>query len=207
MTMTSSPTMPPTADSVLRRANATSSRRSVRSSERLAVSAITDTRIEQCVAHIDQYVDEDEDHRVEQDEVLDDDDVALDQRGYERASQTGHTEGLFYCHRAAQHETKQHAGDGDNGQERVGQGVAQHDAPLLGAPGTRGAHIILVDDLEKARRRHPGDVSALGQTEDNGRADHDLEVLPGRLPEVDDDDGRLVPEPEQQGQHDEHAEP
>src|SRR5262245_33621206 len=120
MTMTSSPTMPPMADSVFRRANATSSRMSVRSSESLAVSAIADTRIEQRLIHIDQYVDEDEDHRVEQDEVLDDDDVALDQRGHERASETGHTEGLFYRHRAAQHEAKQHAGDGDNRQERVG---------------------------------------------------------------------------------------
>src|SRR2546430_15737288 len=38
-------------------------------------------------------------------------------------------------------------------------------------------------------------------------ADDDLEVLPGVLPDVDDHDRRLVAEPEEEGQDDQHPEP
>src|SRR5258705_3214316 len=83
MTMMSTPTMPPAADSVLRRAKLTSSRRIERFSEKVLGSGIADARVEERIAQIDQEVHHDEDHRVEQDEILDHDDVALDQRGDE----------------------------------------------------------------------------------------------------------------------------
>src|SRR5947199_9935779 len=95
MTMMERPTRPPTADSVLRRekrASSTSNADLITGSPRpsnglrLAVpSAIPDARIEPRVAEVDQHVDDDEDHGVEQPQVLHDDDVALDHRHHERA--------------------------------------------------------------------------------------------------------------------------
>src|SRR5262245_24910926 len=207
ITTMSRPTIPPAADRVLRRAKPASSRRIERSTDAIAGSGIADARIEPRVAQIDYEVHEDEDHRVEEDEILHDDDVALDEGGNQGAAEPRHAEGLLYGDRAAQHEAQQHAGDRDDGQERVGERVPQDHAPLLGALGAGRAHVVFADDLEQAGARHPRDVGALGKAQDDGWPDHDLEVLPGRLPEVDDDDGCLVAEPEQERQHDEHAEP
>src|SRR5215471_20370333 len=87
ITMMRRPTIAPTADRVLRRANPTSSRGTERSSEAMVGSGIPDTRVEQRVTQIDHEVYEDEDHRIEEDEVLDHDDVPLDQRGDEGAAE------------------------------------------------------------------------------------------------------------------------
>src|SRR5215471_12013818 len=81
------PTMPPAAERVLRRAKPASSRRSERSTEAAPGSGIADTGIEQSVAQIDEEIDQDEDHRVEQHEILHHDDVALDERGDQRAAE------------------------------------------------------------------------------------------------------------------------
>src|SRR2546426_575882 len=90
----------------------------------------SNSRVEPRVAQIDQHVDDDEDRRVEQHQVLDDDDVALDHGGDERASEPGHPERLLDRHRSAQHEAQQHARDGDHRQERVRQRGAEHDQAL-----------------------------------------------------------------------------
>src|SRR2546427_3780144 len=217
MKMMERPTRPPTADSVLRRekrASSTSNADLITGSPRpsnglrLAVpSAIPDTRVEPRVAEVDQHIDHDEDHGVEQHEVLHDDDVALDHRDHERAPQPRHPERLLDRHRAAEHEAQEHAGDRDDGQQRVGQRVPHHDDPLAQSLRPRRPHEVLADDLEQTGPRHPRDIGALSEPEDEGGADHDLEVLPRALPEVDDHDRRLVAEPEQRGQHDQHAEP
>src|SRR5882724_11917901 len=102
--MMARPTKPPMADSVLRREKRASSTSSalitgsprtlvacgarsqtrLASRLRLALRAVLrlarplpvpDTRIEPRIAEVDQHVDDDEDHRVEQHEVLHDDDV------------------------------------------------------------------------------------------------------------------------------------
>src|SRR5262245_35183150 len=65
-------TIPPTADSGLRRTKAASSPRTERS------ISVPDPGIEPGVGHVHEHVDEDEDRRVEQHEVLDHDDVSLD---------------------------------------------------------------------------------------------------------------------------------
>ena len=49
-------------------------------------------------------------------------------RRHEGAAEAGHAERLLDRHGAAEHEAEEHAGDGDDGQERVGQRVAQHHA-------------------------------------------------------------------------------
>src|SRR5215471_11250927 len=90
------PTIPPAADSVLRRAKPTSSRRMERSAGALAGSGIADARVEPRVAQIDHEVHEDEDHGVEKHEVLHHDDVPLDQRGDEGAAEPGHAECLLH---------------------------------------------------------------------------------------------------------------
>src|SRR3989442_8718898 len=124
MTMMERPTRPPTADSVLRRekrASSTSNADLITGSPRpsnglrLAVpSAVPDARVEPRVAEVDQHVDDDEDHGVEQHEVLHDDDVALDPRDDERTPEARYAERLLDRHRATQHEAEQHAGDGDD---------------------------------------------------------------------------------------------
>src|SRR5215470_5153105 len=81
----SRPRIPPAADRVLRRAKPTNSRNTERPSDARVGSSIPDTRVEQRVAQIDHEVHEDEDHRIEEDEVLDHDDVSLDERGDEGA--------------------------------------------------------------------------------------------------------------------------
>src|SRR5262245_55936692 len=139
------PTIPPTADRVLRRAKATSSPRIERCTDAMAGSGIADPRIEPRVAQIDHEVHEHEDHRVEEDEVLYHDDVPLDERGDEGAAEPGHAERLLHGDRAPQHEAQKHAGDGDDGQERVRQGVAKHHVPLLGTLGPGRAHVVLTD--------------------------------------------------------------
>src|SRR6266545_1838710 len=108
------PTKPPSADRVLRRAKRTSSANTAFIPRLVRPSAVADPRVEPRVAEVDQDVDRDEDHGVEQDEVLHDDDVALDHRDDERAPEAGHAERLLYRHRATQHEAQQHAGDGDD---------------------------------------------------------------------------------------------
>src|SRR5262245_3456253 len=125
ITTMSRPTIPPAADRVLRRAKPASSRRIARSADAVAGSGIADARIEPRVAQVDHEVHEDEDHRVEEDEVLHHDDVALDQRGDEGAAEPGHAEGLLHGDRAAQHEAQEHARDRDDGQERIGKSVPQ----------------------------------------------------------------------------------
>src|SRR5215510_5441428 len=139
----SSPTIAPAADRVLRRAKPTSSRKMERSTDATAGSGIADARVEPRVAQIDHKVYEDEDHGVEEHEVLHHDDVPLDQRGDEGAAEPRHAERLLHRHRAAQHEAQQDAGDGDDGQEGVGEGVAQHHAPFLRALGAGCAHVVL----------------------------------------------------------------
>src|SRR6516162_7028888 len=77
-----SPTSPPSADSVLRREKrASSSARSF-----MTTSAIPDARVEPRVAQIDQDVHGHENHSVEKDQILNDDDVALDHGGDECAA-------------------------------------------------------------------------------------------------------------------------
>src|SRR6266700_5730800 len=151
MAMMRRPTMPPAADSELRRAKVASSRRMERSGEAGAGSGIADARIEPRIAQVDEKVHQHEDDRIEQNKVLDHDDVALDQCGDERAAEARHAEGLLDRHRAAQHEAQEHARDGDDGEQRIGQGVAEHHLPLLRALGAGRAHVILSDDLEQAR--------------------------------------------------------
>src|SRR5216683_5392038 len=199
----SAPTRPPAAERGLRQTKRANSP----AMDRWPGSGITDARVEPGVAQIDQEVHQHEDDRVEQDEVLDHDDVALDERNDEGATQARDSEGLLDCNRAPEHEAEEYTGDRDDRQERVGQGVAQDDTPLQHSLGAGRAHVVLVDDLEEARARHPRDVGALGQAQHDRGPDDDLEVLPGRIPGLDDDDGRLVPEPEEQREHDEHPEP
>src|SRR5262249_62408282 len=75
----SRPTRPPIAESVFRREKrASSMARAV-----IGGSAVSDTRVEAGVAQVGQHVDADEDYRVEQDEVLGDDDVAVGHGGEE----------------------------------------------------------------------------------------------------------------------------
>src|SRR5215470_9044642 len=150
ITTMSRPTIAPTADRVLRRANPTNSRGTERPSEAMVGSGIADARVEPRVAQVDREVHEDEDHRVEKHEILHHDDVPLDQRGDEGAAEPRHAECLLHRHRAAQHEAQQHTRDGDDGQERVGQGVAKHHTPFLGSLGARRAHVVLADHLEEA---------------------------------------------------------
>src|SRR6267378_5250851 len=156
--MMAMPTRPPMAESVLRRAKRASSATicPITDSPRLRLrlakpSAVTDARVEPCVAEIDQHVDHDEDHRVEQYEVLHHDDVALDHGDDERAPEPGHAEGLLDGHRAAEHEAKQHAGDGDHGQQRIGQRMTHDHHALAQSLGTRGANEVLADHLQQAR--------------------------------------------------------
>src|SRR5438093_3125224 len=161
MTMMERPTRPPTADSVLRRekrASSTSNADLITGSPRpsnglrLAVpSAVPDARVEPGVAEVDQHVDHHEDHGVEQHEVLYHDDVTLDHGDDERAAESGHAEGLFDGHRAAEHEAEQHAGDGDHGQQRVGQRMTHDHHSFAQSLGTRGANEVLADDLQQAR--------------------------------------------------------
>src|SRR5262245_63151552 len=100
------PNRPPIAESVLRREKrATSMARAFTDA-----SPEADARVEPRVAQIDQDVHRDEDHGVQQDEVLHDDDVALDHGGDERAAEAGHAERLLDGHRAAEHEAQEHAG-------------------------------------------------------------------------------------------------
>ena len=129
-----------------------------------------DPRVEPRVGQVDEDVDGDEDQRVQEHQVLHHDDVALHDRGHEGASEAGHAERLLDGHRAAEHEAEEHAGDRDDGEERIGQRVVQHHRALHGALGARRPHVVLADHLEQARARHAGDVGALGQPQHDGRA-------------------------------------
>src|SRR5437016_1832972 len=117
-TMIKSPTSPPTIDNGLRRAKSHSSRATERSlgasdasTTTAAVSelmrSVPDPRIEPGIGQIDEDVDDDEDRRVEQHEVLHHDDVALDDRGDERAAEPRHHVRLFDGDGAAAHESQQ----------------------------------------------------------------------------------------------------
>src|SRR5262245_9848432 len=68
-------------------------------------------------------------------------------------------------------------------------------------------YIILTNDLEEGGARHAGNVRRLLQPEDYSRPDDQLQIRPWVFPDMDDRQRRLIVEPEQQGQHDEHAEP
>src|SRR2546426_11042764 len=99
------PTKPPSADRVFRREKRASSP----STDVVTVLAGADARVEPRVAEVDQDVDGDEDHGVEQDEVLHDDDVALDHRDDERSPDAGHSARMFDRHRATKPTRQQHA--------------------------------------------------------------------------------------------------
>src|SRR5207244_13495820 len=159
-TMMKSPTSPPTIDNGLRRAKSHSSRATERSlgasdasTTTAAVSelmrSVPDPRIEPGIGQIYEDVDDDEDRRVEQHEVLHDDDVALDDRGDERAAEPGHAERLLHGHRATEDEAEQHARDRDGRQHRVRQRVSEHDRLLVGPLRSRGPHVVLADHLEE----------------------------------------------------------
>src|SRR5437763_1025179 len=95
MTTIRNPTTPPATAIGLRRVKAASSRQTesagvgatpgsvVTAWASPFTSGIPDARVEPGVAQVDRDVDEDEDRRVEQDEVLHHDDVALDHRHHE----------------------------------------------------------------------------------------------------------------------------
>ena len=73
--------------------------------------------------------------------------------------------------------------------------------------GAGGAHVILANDFEEARARHPRDVSGLPQAQHDRRADDDLKIVP-RIGEQRGAGHRgAIAEPEQAGQDDQHAEP
>src|SRR4030095_8922380 len=93
------------------------------------------------------------------------------------------------------------------GSSALGRGWRRATQPPRRALAPRRPHEVLADDFQQARAGHARDVGALGEPQHEGGTDHHLEVLPGVLPEVDDDEGRLVAEPEERGEHDEHAQP
>src|SRR5881628_1426274 len=105
----------------------------------------TNPGVEPRVAQIDQHVDDDEDRRIEQHEVLNDDDVALDHGGDERAPESRHAERLLDRDGATQHEPQQHARDGDDRQERIRQSVAEHDEALAQSLGARRPDEVVTD--------------------------------------------------------------
>src|SRR5262245_49203403 len=86
--MIARPTTPPASDSGLRRAMSASSRTTERSPAAtgtsrtavvsVAMASVADPRVEPGIGQIHEHVDHDEDHRVEQHQVLHHDDVALD---------------------------------------------------------------------------------------------------------------------------------
>src|SRR6195256_2491811 len=76
-------------------------RASLTAAARPPISAIPDARIKPPGAEVKEHVHAHEDHGVEQDQVLDDDDVALDHRGDERAAEAGYAERLLDGDRAA----------------------------------------------------------------------------------------------------------
>src|SRR2546426_7329287 len=119
MATMSSPTMAPAADRAVRDAKATSSRTTERSPLARAGSGIVDAWVQPGIAQVHEQVHHHEDGRVEEHEVLDHDDVALDHRGDERAPEARNAEGLLDGHRAAQDEAEEDAGDRDDGQQRV----------------------------------------------------------------------------------------
>src|SRR5581483_11105669 len=69
---------------------------------------VADPGIEPGEGEVDADVDPHADQGVEQHQVLDHDDVALDDGGDEGASDCRHPEGMLHRHRAAQHEPQQH---------------------------------------------------------------------------------------------------
>src|SRR3989442_681494 len=94
MAMMSTRTRPPAAERGSRQAKRAISP----GMDRRSGSGIADTRVEPGIAQIDQEVHHHEDDGVEQHEVLHHDDVALDQRRHESATQPRDTEGLLDRH-------------------------------------------------------------------------------------------------------------
>src|SRR6266851_5306729 len=142
ITMIAAATSAPMIDNGFRRANWASSRATDRSLATYGISATAtavsgvmpsepDPGIEPRVGHVHEDVHHHEDRGIEQHEVLHHDDVALDDRGDERAAEPRDAERLLDRHGSSEDEAQEHARDRDDRQERVRQRVAQHDGLLV----------------------------------------------------------------------------
>src|SRR5712692_11348431 len=85
--------------------------------------------------------------------------------------------------------------------------MADNHEPFEQPFGTGRAHIILTNDLEEGGTCHAGNIRCLPQSQDYCWPNDQLEVRPWILPNMHDRQRRLVVEPEEQGEHDKHAEP
>jgi hypothetical protein len=85
--------------------------------------------------------------------------------------------------------------------------MAENHKPLEQAFRTGRAHKIFTNNFEERGARHAGNVGGLSKSQNHGRPNDQLEVRPRVFPDMDDGQWRLIVKPEQQGQHDEHAEP
>ncbi len=82
---------------------------------------------------------------------LDDGEVELADGAHDETAHPGHREDRLGDDGAAQEQPELEAGDRDEGQRRVDEGVAADDEPLGDALGPRGAHVVEVDHLQHAR--------------------------------------------------------
>src|SRR5262245_57588618 len=105
------------------------------------LTAIADARIENAVEHVDEQVAEDHDHGDEHHEVLHDGIVAPEDRLDQEARDPRQVEHGLGDYEAADQERELDPDDGDDGQQRVLQGVApDDDAPGLSL-GPRRAEV------------------------------------------------------------------
>src|SRR5262245_21234609 len=114
-----------------------------------ASSVQPNARIEPTVEQVDRQIDKDEAGGDKQHEPLDQVEVAACGRIDEQFADAIDVEYLLGDHQTADQEGELEADHGDDGQQRVAQGVAPHDEPGPYAFGLGGADIVLAHDLQQ----------------------------------------------------------
>ena len=106
-------------------------------------SSRPDPRVEEAVRDVDEEVDEDVDHGDDQDEALDDDVVAADDRLVQRPPDARQVERWSRSGRRRTNSAAElQADDRHDGQERVPRRVPDDDRPLPEALGPRGPDVV-----------------------------------------------------------------
>ena len=143
----------------------------------------------------------------EQHEALDQIEVAARGGVDEQLADAVDVEHLLGDDQPADQERELEADDGDDGQQRVAQGMAAHDEPGPHALGAGGADIVLAHHLEQRGTHHARRHGGIAVADRGGRPDRDRQVGDRVLPERHIADLGQPIEQRQQRQNDQHAEP
>src|SRR6476620_1488051 len=141
------------------------------------IASVLHARIDDQVQEVDRQIDEDVESRDEQQRPLDHWIVPAQDGGYDEVPDTGQAEDRFGHDRAADQQCERETEYGDHRYQRIAQRVVEDDVAFGQSFGTRGADVILAEDVEHAGPREAQDQRRVDHAEHDRRQHQMMQPL------------------------------